>query len=598
MKRSIVAALSLGLSLLAACGQGIVASGQPLGQPSSSGGDSAQNAPPQSGPTLAPPGDAGTPPQAAVDAGPAPGMISGRLLQAAGGPLASATVELKPGGQLAQVDSQGDYLFQSVTPGAFELDFSAPGFQPATLTGTLAAGEAQTEPEVTLQRSTQLFATDGGIDWLAFAPVDGGLYAADSTTLWTVGFDYPAAPLAQGEGLSVLGFTSSGIPVAMHDCSPMTFQDGATGVTGSQCTVTFGDQTPKSAQLQNGSQNPPLIVGDAVLAPSAVQQVHYTASFLKTHFSWDGESESWQAVSESGDSTVVTGVAGAPAPVSTGAALVGYQLSAGANGGGNASPFVWSSTNGLETGAAGDVFALPPQPLAAAGGLAALAVMDEAGPNEFGLTTDLFGVSLVGDSMGQAFFMGELASAQNAGGRLAAVVPIAQGVFCAQVDQSSFVQLGNSATPVSSCSELFAGPAGSVAHLEGDELVISSENTGASRAKLAFPGQWATPVRSPGGTQAVFPGIPTLYDLAGGQAITLPMTPAQAAFSPDGSRLLLVGADGSLHAVALAGTSLADAPLEGKVSVATWTPDGKSVVYAGSDPAGHTGVFAQTVPSP
>jgi hypothetical protein len=62
--------------------------------------------------------------------------------------------------------------------------------------------------------------------------------------------------------------------------------------------------------------------------------------------------------------------------------------------------------------------------------------------------------------------------------------------------------------------------------------------------------------------------------------------------------LLVIGTDSTLHVVTFPSSGPADAQLEGTASLALFTADGKSVVYAGSDPSGRVGVFEQPATPP
>ncbi|MHB1844674.1 MAG: carboxypeptidase regulatory-like domain-containing protein [Deltaproteobacteria bacterium] len=591
MRASNLIAVSLLSLTLIACGQGIVSSNQPLGPPSSPGATTGPSAPQGA---LPPTADAGpsTSTDPIVDAGPGPGMLSGRILQALGGPLASASVTLRSTGQVVSTVASGDYYFPSVPPGPFELDIAAPGFVAATVTGSLAPGEAQTEPDVTLERSNPLLVLDGGsaMGWLAFAPDGGGLFAADPTTLWSVGFDFPSAPVVQGAGLSVLGFTSSGYPVALHDCSETTFQDGKGGIPGQTCTVNFAHPSGKSFVIEIASRNPPLLLGDAVLAPTSPTFEYFLQGTIAGNATWTTESETWQSVSESAAfSSVVSNVSSNPAPVATSAGLVGYQVEDG-----GIQPFNWTPNSGLQTMAAFTPFALPwSGALSEANGIAAMAVLGGITPTFLGPVTTV-GVAVVGETMGQTFAGGQMGALQSQGETIESIFAISPFAFSFQSGNKSYIQnLSGASCVVSNPHHVFPAANGDVFHLDGNTLTDLSQSR-----TIPFPGAWSTPVVSQDGTSAVFPGTPLLFDLEGFTSVPLPITPSQAVYSPDGKRLLLLAQDGSLHTVMLGQTTLSDVPLEGKSSLAIWTPDSRSVVYAGSDPSGRSGIFVEPLPAP
>ncbi len=130
---------------------------------------------------------------------------------------------------------------------------------------------------------------------------------------------------------------------------------------------------------------------------------------------------------------------------------------------------------------------------------------------------------------------------------------------------------------------------------DGQEWLYRVTATGTTAADwVVLPATAWPPVPSPNGRFAAFTGTPIVADLDGATAIALPETPAQLVFSGDGSSLLLVDGQGSLHLLELAAGGVKDELLEGKdVTAAAFTPDGRSVVYAGGDALANAGVFIQ-----
>jgi hypothetical protein len=128
-------------------------------------------------------------------------------------------------------------------------------------------------------------------------------------------------------------------------------------------------------------------------------------------------------------------------------------------------------------------------------------------------------------------------------------------------------------------------------------LVTDNGNT-----TLPFGESWSTPLFSQDGRYVLFAGVPALFDLGAGAEYALPLNPAAASYDARSEKAILVGLDGTLASIDLtnlpsagsAGTSgqPVGTILEGAgVSAAALTADGKGVVYAGTDPAGRSGLF-------
>ncbi len=85
---------------------------------------------------------------------PLAGAIQGTVLDQSGGSVVGASVELTgkdaSQNQKAQSDDTGQFSFSGVAPGAFQLTVAAPGFASQTISGTLAPGQVEMLPPVTL----------------------------------------------------------------------------------------------------------------------------------------------------------------------------------------------------------------------------------------------------------------------------------------------------------------------------------------------------------------------------------------------------------------------------------------------------------------
>ncbi|MHB8416733.1 MAG: carboxypeptidase regulatory-like domain-containing protein [Myxococcales bacterium] len=147
-----------------------------------------------------------------------------------------------------------------------------------------------------------------------------------------------------------------------------------------------------------------------------------------------------------------------------------------------------------------------------------------------------------------------------------------------------------------SASRMTAGPNGTLlASTVGDgvqwltEVLPDGGQIGpVSMGTAAWP-----PVVSPDGTWAAFPSAPYLADFATGSQWALAEVPVFVQFSHDSSSLLLVGGDETLHVIALGDAGLVDRLLEGSATAATFTPDGRLVVYGGVDPLANAGIFEE-----
>jgi len=89
---------------------------------------------------------------------PAPtlGNISGTVVDQSGAVVAGAKVKLTSTGQSQSPDREtvtgdnGEFSFANVTPGAFQLTFTSPGFAPQTSSGILSPGEIRFVPRIAL----------------------------------------------------------------------------------------------------------------------------------------------------------------------------------------------------------------------------------------------------------------------------------------------------------------------------------------------------------------------------------------------------------------------------------------------------------------
>jgi hypothetical protein len=94
------------------------------------------------------------PPAPAPDS--TPGHISGTVVDQSGAIVAGAQVKLTSTGQTPSPDQQtltgdnGEFSFANVTPGAFQLTITSPGFATQTSSGTLAPGEVHFVPQIAL----------------------------------------------------------------------------------------------------------------------------------------------------------------------------------------------------------------------------------------------------------------------------------------------------------------------------------------------------------------------------------------------------------------------------------------------------------------
>jgi Carboxypeptidase regulatory-like domain len=86
------------------------------------------------------------------------GSISGVVMDPTGAAIAGAAVRLTwnnlppnpTQAQEARIGSNGQFTFTGIPAGTFQLSITASGFAPATITGTLSAGQVYTVPPITL----------------------------------------------------------------------------------------------------------------------------------------------------------------------------------------------------------------------------------------------------------------------------------------------------------------------------------------------------------------------------------------------------------------------------------------------------------------
>jgi Carboxypeptidase regulatory-like domain len=95
-------------------------------------------------------------PQSTPAPDPAPGSISGTIVDQSGAVVAGAQVKLAGTGE-AQAQNQeiltgdnGQFSFANIVPGAFHLTITSPGFAPQTSSGILAPGEVHLVPQIAL----------------------------------------------------------------------------------------------------------------------------------------------------------------------------------------------------------------------------------------------------------------------------------------------------------------------------------------------------------------------------------------------------------------------------------------------------------------
>jgi hypothetical protein len=86
---------------------------------------------------------------------PAPGSISGTVVDQSGAVVTGAQVTLSTGeaqssSQQVLTGDNGQFSFANVAPGAFHLAITSPGFAPQTSSGTLAPGEVRFVPQIAL----------------------------------------------------------------------------------------------------------------------------------------------------------------------------------------------------------------------------------------------------------------------------------------------------------------------------------------------------------------------------------------------------------------------------------------------------------------
>ena len=87
---------------------------------------------------------------------PAPGSVSGTVVDQSGAVVARAQVKLASTGQAQSPDQEtltgdnGQFSFAKAAPGAFQLTITAPGFATQTSSGTLSPGEVHLVPQIAL----------------------------------------------------------------------------------------------------------------------------------------------------------------------------------------------------------------------------------------------------------------------------------------------------------------------------------------------------------------------------------------------------------------------------------------------------------------
>ena len=96
-----------------------------------------------------------------ADAVAAPGTISGQIADKSGAAVVGAHLRLSLDGQSATqvvveavADTNGQFTFNNIPPGSFQLTVSSPGFATQTIPGTLHAGEVDVVPMIRLELAT------------------------------------------------------------------------------------------------------------------------------------------------------------------------------------------------------------------------------------------------------------------------------------------------------------------------------------------------------------------------------------------------------------------------------------------------------------
>jgi hypothetical protein len=548
--------------VLSACGNAVVTTGSQDGT---------------NDPTALLPGaedvDAGA--QADFDAGPSSGF-GGQVLVPGEQPAIGATLLLAPSGLSTTTDENGSYNFDSVPPGPFTLTATLPGYQPDMLSGTLQANQYLTEPILDLEASRPLFAPDGGFSpgWMAFAPDGGPLYAADDASFWQVATDGGGATALTTNAPIVkpLGFSTDGTPVYFTGYQSTT----SNGVAGHSGVLQFGT----GVSLQLGFFEPgPYLIGDAVYAVRTQSPASNSQPSL----------QGWWAYSAAAPNPTasVTQAYATPAPQPTSFGLVGYEPTTVLGGAICAQGF---STTGVT------LPAICPQQwggmpttigVSADGNLAALAYSTAAEYGEVITSWQVAVLSAAGVST-------ELAPNQSAAqfDALTALVPLSPTGAAEIYSGGSIVVQNYGSSSGLQGTEVAALPDGAAIYLDGSGLEDGTSSP------LPFNGSWSQPVISSDGAHVIFPGVPMVIDVSAWTSTVLTETPQTAQFSVDDSELLIVGADNSIHVVTFPAAGISDAALEGTATLALFTPDGKSVVYAGQDPSGNSGIFLQPAAPP
>ncbi|MGH9642242.1 MAG: carboxypeptidase-like regulatory domain-containing protein, partial [Terriglobales bacterium] len=86
-----------------------------------------------------------------------PGSVTGTVVDQSGAVVSGAQVKLtgadqKPSQRVLSTvsNTDGEFFFPKVDPGAFKLDVTSPGFDPKTVSGTLHAGEVENLPLIAM----------------------------------------------------------------------------------------------------------------------------------------------------------------------------------------------------------------------------------------------------------------------------------------------------------------------------------------------------------------------------------------------------------------------------------------------------------------
>jgi hypothetical protein len=98
---------------------------------------------------------------------PQPGSVNGVVVDQSGAIVTGAQVSILRGdrslGADVLSDTDGEFFFPRVEPGAFELTIKANGFAPRTVTGSVSPGEVQTLPQVVMEVAEAVTAVRVGL---------------------------------------------------------------------------------------------------------------------------------------------------------------------------------------------------------------------------------------------------------------------------------------------------------------------------------------------------------------------------------------------------------------------------------------------------